>query len=61
MHVHLDHRNCPETVVLQGASTAVQQFASNLMAEPGVAPRATQPRDRRTRRASRARGRPTCT
>jgi CopG family nickel-responsive transcriptional regulator len=36
MHVHLDHLNCLETVVLQGATAEVQKFAANLIAEPGV-------------------------
>jgi CopG family nickel-responsive transcriptional regulator len=36
MHVHLDHEDCLETVVLQGQTRAVQGFAAELIAEPGV-------------------------
>ena len=36
MHVHLDHHNCLETVVLQGATTAVREFAAQLTASPGI-------------------------
>jgi CopG family nickel-responsive transcriptional regulator len=36
MHVHLDHENCLETVVLQGPTVAVQELAAGLTAEPGV-------------------------
>lgn len=36
MHVHLDHDNCLETVVLQGSQSAVQEFAARLTAEAGV-------------------------
>ena len=36
MHVHLDHDNCLETVVLQGTMSAVQDFAARLTAEGGV-------------------------
>jgi CopG family nickel-responsive transcriptional regulator len=36
MHVHLDHQNCLETVILQGDARAVRQFADKLTAEPGV-------------------------
>jgi CopG family nickel-responsive transcriptional regulator len=36
MHVHLDHRNCLETVVLQGATAAVQRLAGEITAESGV-------------------------
>jgi CopG family nickel-responsive transcriptional regulator len=36
MHVHLDHDNCLETVVLQGDVADVQEFASRLTAEGGV-------------------------
>jgi CopG family nickel-responsive transcriptional regulator len=35
-HVHLDHDNCLETVMLRGASKAVQQFSDALIAERGV-------------------------
>ncbi len=36
MHVHLDHDNCLETVMLRGPTTEVQAFANALMAEPQV-------------------------
>lgn len=36
MHVHLDHQNCLETVVLQGETAAVRAFAASITAEPGV-------------------------
>lgn len=36
MHVHLDHDNCLETVILRGPTAAVQQFADRLVAERGV-------------------------
>ncbi|NEX60174.1 nickel-responsive transcriptional regulator NikR [Noviherbaspirillum galbum] len=36
MHVHLDHNNCMETVVLRGAFSLVNTFANQLVAENGV-------------------------
>lgn len=36
MHVHLDHDNCMETVVLRGPTVAVRQLADQLCAERGV-------------------------
>lgn len=36
MHVHLDHDNCMETVILRGATAAVRAFADALTARPGV-------------------------
>ena len=36
MHVHLDHEDCLETVVLQGRTHDVREFAASLVAEPGV-------------------------
>ena len=36
MHVHLDHDHCLETVVLRGATAAVQAFAGAAVAERGV-------------------------
>ena len=36
MHVHLDHDNCMETLILRGATTEVSAFANHLMAEPEV-------------------------
>jgi CopG family nickel-responsive transcriptional regulator len=36
MHVHLDHENCLETVMLRGPTAAVQAFANALTAEPQV-------------------------
>lgn len=35
-HVHLDHENCLESVVLRGPTAAVRHFAEGLMAESGV-------------------------
>ena len=36
MHVHLDHDNCLENVMLRGPTRKVQDFANALMAEPQV-------------------------
>jgi CopG family transcriptional regulator, nickel-responsive regulator len=36
MHVHLDHDNCLETVVLKGPTAAVRGFANGLQAQRGV-------------------------
>ncbi len=36
MHVHLDHEECMETVVLRGHVEAVSSFADALIAERGV-------------------------
>lgn len=36
MHVHLDHDNCLETVILRGPTRQVREFAASLMAERGV-------------------------
>ena len=36
MHVHLDHDNCLETLMLRGATTEVSAFANALMAESQV-------------------------
>lgn len=36
MHVHLDHDNCLETLMLRGATPDVTAFANVLMAEPQV-------------------------
>ena len=36
MHVHLDHDNCMETVILRGATGEVTSFANRLMAENEV-------------------------
>jgi len=35
-HVHLDHDNCLETVMLRGATKEVQNFSDALIAERGV-------------------------
>jgi len=35
-HVHLDHDNCLETMMLRGATDVVRSFADALMAERGV-------------------------
>jgi len=36
MHVHLDHDNCMETLILRGATAEVSAFANHLIAEPEV-------------------------
>lgn len=36
MHVHLDHENCLETVILKGPTSAVVEFAESLIAQTGV-------------------------
>lgn len=36
LHVHLDHDNCMETVVLRGPIERVQGFAHAVIAQPGV-------------------------
>jgi CopG family nickel-responsive transcriptional regulator len=36
MHVHLDHEDCLEALMLRGATTAVRRFAEALIAERGV-------------------------
>ena len=36
MHVHLDHDNCMETVILRGSGKEVKSFASAVIAQPGV-------------------------
>ncbi len=36
MHVHLDHDNCLETVILRGPTVRVRSFAESLIAERGV-------------------------
>ena len=36
MHVHLDHENCIESLILRGLTTSVRGFANSLIAEPGV-------------------------
>jgi CopG family nickel-responsive transcriptional regulator len=36
MHVHLDHDNCLETLMLRGPTGEVEEFANALMAEPQV-------------------------
>ena len=35
-HAHLDHDYCLEVVILRGRSDAVQDFAQEVMAQPGV-------------------------
>lgn len=35
-HVHLDHEQCIETVMLRGPASAVRRFAGTVMAERGV-------------------------
>jgi CopG family nickel-responsive transcriptional regulator len=36
LHVHLDHDNCLESVVLKGTVSAVRAFADTVMAQTGV-------------------------
>lgn len=36
MHVHLDHDNCLETVILRGPTIQVRRFADSVIAERGV-------------------------
>jgi CopG family nickel-responsive transcriptional regulator len=36
MHAHLDHDHCLETVILKGATRAVQRFADAVCAQRGV-------------------------
>lgn len=36
MHVHLDHTNCLETIVMQGISREVKQLADLLISSKGV-------------------------
>ncbi|MDH5232315.1 MAG: nickel-responsive transcriptional regulator NikR [Gammaproteobacteria bacterium] len=36
MHVHLDHDNCLEVVILKGTIAAVQEFANTVMSVRGV-------------------------
>lgn len=36
MHVHLDHDNCMETLLLRGATAQITTFANKLMAESEV-------------------------
>jgi CopG family transcriptional regulator, nickel-responsive regulator len=36
MHVHLDHDNCMETLILRGPTSQVSKFANTLMAEAEV-------------------------
>lgn len=36
MHVHLDHENCLESIILKGDTARVQAFADTLRAERGV-------------------------
>ena len=36
VHAHLDHDNCLETILLRGATAAVQAFADAVLAQTGV-------------------------
>jgi CopG family nickel-responsive transcriptional regulator len=36
MHVHLDHHNCMEVIVLRGTSAAVRKLADSLISAKGV-------------------------
>ncbi|MFA7243020.1 MAG: hypothetical protein WC091_23175 [Sulfuricellaceae bacterium] len=39
LHVHLDHDNCLETMILRGPTELVRSFADSVIAERGGAPR----------------------
>ena len=36
LHIHLDHDNCMETVVVNGPVVEVQAFANSIISQPGV-------------------------
>lgn len=36
LHVHLDHENCMEAVILHGSTGNVREFANGIMAQRGV-------------------------
>lgn len=36
LHLHLDHSNCLEAMLLRGPTAEVTRFASSLIAQPGV-------------------------
>ncbi|CAA6813826.1 MAG: Nickel responsive regulator NikR [uncultured Thiotrichaceae bacterium] len=36
LHVHLDHDNCLEAVILKGKTPEVQAFADGVISQPGV-------------------------
>ena len=36
LHVHLDHDNCMETVVLKGPTARLREFADSVISRPGV-------------------------
>lgn len=36
LHVHLDHDNCLETVVVSGPTRQVEEFANAVISQPGV-------------------------
>ena len=36
MHVHLDHDNCMESVILRGLTSSVVNLADSLIAQTGV-------------------------
>lgn len=36
LHMHLDHDNCVESVLLRGSVSDVQSFAESVMARPGI-------------------------
>ncbi|CAA6811747.1 MAG: Nickel responsive regulator NikR [uncultured Thiotrichaceae bacterium] len=36
LHVHLDHDNCMETVIVKGNINEVQEFANNVISQSGV-------------------------
>ncbi|MCW8883680.1 MAG: nickel-responsive transcriptional regulator NikR [Motiliproteus sp.] len=36
LHVHLDHDNCMEAVVVNGPTAQVKEFANSIISQPGV-------------------------
>jgi len=36
LHVHIDHDNCLEVIILRGANTEIKKVADRLMATRGV-------------------------
>jgi CopG family nickel-responsive transcriptional regulator len=36
LHIHLDHDNCPEVILVRGKSTLIQKLANALIATKGV-------------------------
>lgn len=36
MHVHIDHLNCLEVILLKGTPAEIQELSNQMLAEPGV-------------------------